>query len=401
MRRTDDDVDELPLLRAIAHSQLSHRVFGVEREYQVHREGAPVDARALWPTLQGLGTRLDPGDARARRGAWGGILTADGWEAEVATPPLSLTSSSTHEVLGYAAAGERHLRRCLPADHLLRGYSTHISVEVDDRLVTDVARLIADRMAVALMLALDRPTSPGLLVRPRYQRLEIGGEFAAGTQLRAAVSLAVAVTLLAERAVRDRSVRHRLPPRLSARAIPARERFGWYVDRHAYGPDLYAEGRRAVLHRRRSSIVAGDLLEATWSEARPYGQTVLTTEEIELVDRFVDGSNPMPLDDPIDDDGAAHPVRSDRSYAPRSLDGICVTISAATWWRAILEVRSTERVRWLTVPGRALDAILDRLDCGELWAEFELLVSGSNSRCGTAARPPKFLHRPVCKAVEP
>lgn len=393
-------MNQLPLLSAIARSQLNHRVFGVEREYQIHGEGAPVDARVLWPTLQGLGTGLDPGDARARRGSWGGVVTADGWEAEVATPPLSLTSSSTQEVLNYAAAGERHLRRCLPADHLLRGYSTHINVEVDDRLVTDVARLIADRMAVALMLALDRPTSPGLLVRPRYQRLEIGGEFAAGRQLRAAVCLAVAVTLLAERAVHDRSVRQRLPPRMSARATPARERFGWYVDRNAYGSDLYAEGRNAVLHRGRSSISAGNLVDDIWVEARPYGQTVLAAEEIRLVDQFIDGTNPMPLDEPVDDDGATDPVRSDRSYAPRTFNGIRVTISAATWWRAILEVRSAGRVRWLTVPGRALDAILDGLDCGELRAEFELLVSGSNS-CGTAAHPPNFLHRQECKAMEP
>ena len=44
--------------------------------------------------------------------------------------------------------------------------------------------------APSLMLLMDAPSSPGLLVRPRRGRLEFGGEFVTGNQLAAAVLLA-------------------------------------------------------------------------------------------------------------------------------------------------------------------------------------------------------------------
>lgn len=367
----------LPLLSSVSERQCHGRIIGAEREYEIHRNGARIDARQLWSTLEGLGAALDPGDRNARRGPSGGVLTTDGWEAEVVTPPVSLAPGFTHRVLEHASAGARHLQESLPRENELHGYSTHISVEVDDRHAAAIAKLIARRLSLPLMLALDRRGSPGLLVRPRHNRLEIGGEFVAGRQLRAAVSLAVAVVLLAERAVDDRSVRRRLRDLPTARVVPATERFGWFVDRRAFGPDLYAEGRKAILHRRARAILAGDALSALWDVARPHGAMVLAADELDLVDCVVAGTEPIPLDAPIDDDGPVDPVRTDRWYGRRDLDQVCVSVAAATWLQALLEVRSDERVRWLIVPGRALDAVLDGLDRGELAAEIASLVCRS------------------------
>ena len=55
-----------------------------------------------------------------------------------------------------------------------------------------------------------------------------------------------------------------LPPVLDIEPEPARERYGWYVDREAFGPDLYVVGRRTPLslggrHHHRAAPVGAEL----------------------------------------------------------------------------------------------------------------------------------------------
>ena len=374
---------QLPTLEAVVASTAG-RVIGLEREYGVVAAGHRVDARGLWPTLRDLGAALDPGDGRARRGPWGGVVTADGWEAEVAIPPVLAAAGCTRQALALAATGEAHLRATLPVDHALAGFSTHISVEVDDRRAPAVAATIARRFSAVLMLVLDRRASPGLLVRPRHGRLEIGGEFAAGDQLRAAIALALSVVLLAERLVVDRSARRRAGRAPDVRVEPARERYGWYVDRTAFGGDLYVASRAAMIRRGRSAIPAGELLAETWAAARPLGESVLAPEELTLVDDVVDGRVPLPLERPIDDDGPVHHVTPDRHYGVRRRPGaLSVDVTAATWLLAALSIRRAESRRWLSIPGRALDAVLDAIDAGTLDAELAAVMdSHSRGRSG-------------------
>lgn len=365
-----------PTLDDLAATWSRRRVIGVEREYTVLRDGEPVDARTLLPTLD-LGVALDPGDPRARRGRWGGVVTADGRHGEVATPPVPLGPGCTRDILALAAAGADHLRDRLPRGHALVGYSTHVSVEVDDRRVVRVADLVARRLAVPLMLALDRRGSPGLLVRPRPGRLEIGGEFAAGAQLRAAVALTIGITLLAERRCRILGGLSPLPRTPRVRPERAVERFGWYVDRRAHGPDLYADARATRL----GATTAADVLDRAWRAARPLALTVLDAAEVALADGVVAGAHPLPLERPVDDDGWTAPVRTDRHYGPRRCGRLEIHVTAATWWKALLEVRDEGRRRWLTIPGRALDDLLDALDRGAfdddaLARELGLLAGG-------------------------
>ena len=229
-------------IRAVVEEACRGRVIGVEREYEVRDRASDraVDARRIWGSLPDPGRWLDPGDPLARRGGWGGVITADGPHAELATPPLRLGPGCTAQLLGLVAAGERHLAAQLPG-HRLIGYSTHINVEVTDRRVAHVARLVARRLALPIMLSLDRSDSPGLLIRPRPGRLEIGGEFAAGDQLRAALVMTIGMVMLAERSIR---FRWRLPTAAEINPERAVERYGWYVDRRAYGPDLYGSAGR-------------------------------------------------------------------------------------------------------------------------------------------------------------
>jgi hypothetical protein len=353
-------------LAAIAARSLSTRVIGVEREYRIDDPAGAVDARTLWPTLSGLGAALDPGDPNARRGSWGGVVTVDGAEAEVVTPPVPLQPGCTHVAGDLAATGTRFLQRMLPPGLALRGYSTHVNVEVDDRIVVGVARLVAGRLALPLMLALDRSDSPGLLVRPRRGRLEIGGEFACGTQLRAAVGLAVGITLLAESALGARRLTRLLPSLPRPEVVPARERYGFYIDRCAFGPDLYLAGRDTVLRTRRGMITGGDALRAAWRAARPRAETVLDCDELEGVDAVVDRSRPIPLEDPehLDLTGPDPQHAPPRSYAPRRRGPVLVTVESATWWRALLRVDNPRGTCWVTVPGRALDTTLEAIDQG-------------------------------------
>jgi hypothetical protein len=365
------------LVSRLAALSVAHgRVIGIEREYELLKDGGPVDARLLWPTLRDVGVALDPGDSRSRRGPWGGVLTADGREAEVATPPVALRPGATHRALALAAAGESHLRQVLPSSVVQRGYSTHINVEVDDRRAVKIARLIARRLAVPMMLMLDRRYSPGLLIRPRYRRLEIGGEFAAGSQLRAATAFAVSVVLLAEHAVSDRGLRKQLDRYPTGRIESARERFGYYVDRTAFGGDLYAAGRDADFTHGSTRFTAGDWLTDLWERARPFGESALGADELHLVDHVVSGRRPLPLENPTDTDGFVRYIPCDRNYDRRiRAGGIVVTVTAATWLRAALEVHSEDSTRWVSVPGRDLDAVLDALDAGSLDDELVGLVS--------------------------
>ncbi len=369
-------------IASAARSRDSVRLIGVEREYWVQRGGQYLDARTVWAGLPGAGAALDPGDPHSRRGPTGAVITTDGPHAEIATAPIDLRPGCTLEVLAHAAAAERHLRTQLDRLKLI-GYSTHINVEVDDRIVVPVARTIARRLALPIMLGLDRSTSPGVLIRPRPGRLEVGGEFAAGDQLRTAVVITVGIVLLAENCLGLDRWRPPAGPRLALTS--ATERYGLYVDRMAFGPDLYLAGRKAWL----AGQSANELMDRQWGAARRWAATVLGPDELALADDLVAGRRPLPLENPCDDDGPTAAVRTDRSYLPRRRGGLTISVANATWWRAVVEVRNGSGSRWLTVPGRALDHVLDAIDDGSLDDDLRRIADTSAAqapvrRWGTA-----------------
>lgn len=278
--------------RTVRHEQRrrSPRV-GIEHEFEVRQSGSVVDFRRLLPHLLNGHIRADPADALAVRMPFG-VITADGLEAEIATEPIDVTPGFVSRAVMAAAEGERSLREACPRDHELTGFSTHISVSWhprrDDRMSCTWARIFAPVM----MLLLDRPTSPGLIVRPRPGRLELCGEYASGEQLGAAVAFAVASVRTVEhapaRSLRARSVKMTL--------VPALDRYGWYIDRAAFcGSDLYTLGRSLRLERPSGTVSAGqhfdEILEMVDAQLRLIG----SSDDVASLRRALSGSVELPL----------------------------------------------------------------------------------------------------------
>ncbi len=266
---------------------------GVEHEYTVLADGQTVDFRGLIHTLDIPGRLLDPADSNAYRCGWGGVITADGREAEIATPPMPLEPGFASAVVHSAVRGRACLNGVLPAGSRLRGYSTHINVSVPDGRVVAAARALTTRFAVALMLLMDEPTSPGLLVRPRRGRLELGGEFIDGDGLRAAVVMATGAAL----ACTSRPPRRPLPRALVTTVVPTVERFGLYVDRRAFGPDLYEFGRATVVVTTAGiRRTAQQQLEQCWDVARRAARKYVDAADLAVVDDLVAGRRPLPCE---------------------------------------------------------------------------------------------------------
>lgn len=258
---------------------------GVEHEYQVWAGREVRDFRRLLPEVTSDLRRLDSGDPRACRLPSGVALTADGREAELATPPLP----AGHDV---AARLDRLLarERANLADALaevgvdrLTGFSTHVNVSVPDDLVVDVAQRFARHCGAVAFLVCEPRVSQGLLVRPRRGRLEVGGEYAEGGHL---VS---AVTFVASAAAALLGGPAGPPDPLPIVVERSREKFGWF---------LPPSGPVAGLLRGGRSIDAVRLLERTWDWARPA-----------CVDL---GLDPSPLDDLV----AGGPWRTESEEAP-------------------------------------------------------------------------------------
>ena len=336
--------------------------------------GAVLDFRTLADTLD-LGRRLDPGDPHAHRGPWGGAVTADGREAEVVSPPVPVGPGAAEMVHAYAAAGRAHLAERLPDGTTLTGYSTHISTAVPDAVVRRVAALVVRHLSPALMLLFDRRTSPGLLVRPRPGRLEVCGEFAQGRALRLAVAVVLAAGQVCEEAAGDR--RHGLPPKLRMRTERAKGRFGTYVDRTAFGPDLYADGRAAVLRRRGGTVTAGEHLAEVVALLDDRLRALLSDDDLAALHAVVAGTEPLPCEqEALAPDDVPRVAVEAPDLGPRRAGDVDVEFVHATWWTYVVKLEGA-RVRWLTVPRTWLGSFLDRLDDGSLDDVLNRIVRAS------------------------
>ena len=344
-------------------------VLGVEHEYRVYDGDQQVDFERLLPSLRVDGLRIDPTDPNAYRTAWGGIVTADGREAEIATPPVLLRPGCTSELEWRTAAAHESLLALLPHELRLDGYSTHLNVEVDDDEVVAAGRLFVRHFAPSMMLLLDRPSSPGLLVRPRCGRLELGGEYINGAHLRAAATFAAAASLTCVSAMRSSATRPHLPTRVRTRVRPSNIRAGWYVDRRAFGPDLYVHGRRTPLqagHRR--LWLAQDHLVDAWTSARPAIEPVLDTAELSLVDEVVDGRRALPLEcdlSVVDAPGSFEDDAFARAVHTRTRPGFVVEPAAIAWHAVAFRLRG-RRDGIACIPRADLDEFLHALDAGDV-----------------------------------
>lgn len=354
-------------------------MLGLEHEFVLRTPGgAVIDARDVLARRERDRRRLDPGDRNAIRCAWGGAITCDGAEAEIAIAPVEIAAGFTRiaDAAGLTATDE--LRALLPAATTIDGFSTHINVEVPSRMAVRVGWLFARRFAPAAMLAMDRATSPGLLVRPRPGRLEICGESMQGPQLRAATALvAGAVRACVAGASTDDGIAARLPPIVPFRPWRATERFGWYIPRRAFGFDLYAGGRAAVL----GELTAQRFLETAWSLARDF------VPDHDEADALVSGAMPLPLEEllPADAVPAHAPSPYGRALVPITRGRFQMTAYLQTWDLTVLEVRAPQRSFYLSIPARDLDAVLHGIDAGRWDAALAVFA-------GRRVRPRRLEH---------
>jgi len=359
-------------------------VFGVEHEYRVLDGAAQLDFARFVHELGFDGLRLDPTDPNAYRMPSGGLITADGREAEIATAPVPLRPGCTEEIEWRTGVARHTLQSALPARVRLDGYSTHLNVEIDDGDVVAAGHLFTRHFAPAMMLLLDRRASPGLLVRPRCGRLELGGEYCEGDQLRTAAVFAAAGALTCASAVRDRDARQHLPPRVRARVRPANIRAGWYVDRRAFGADLYEHGRATPLRvDGRPRWRAQDHLTDAWMVARPAAEGLFAPSELALVDDAITGVRPLPLEHEPDRSGRAGSYAEPafgRAVHRRVRPRFSVEPLSIAWEAVAFRVRGS-REAVACVPRALLDSFFDELDAGRLDARIEaFLASPSQGR---------------------
>ena len=300
------------------------------------------------------GGGLNPGDPNAHHLPSGVMLTADGPEAEAAIPPIPLEEKFTWHVTSWAEYAEDVLVDALPAGSAIEGFSTHLNVSVGADVVP-VADLFARHFALGMMLLLDQADSPGLLVRPRPGRLELGGDFVEGEQLRAALTYAVAAARCCVAALRAKST-DALPPAIAGPLERAKGRPGWFVPRRAVDRDSFARA---------------------WHIARDELTNVADAAEVETVDEIVDGHRPIPREEVGGPDRRDTPRRSPfANLQPREHGELQVRVRAMSWAAVAFHVRSAGRDVHVVIPRRWLPSFLERLDAGTLDEAFSPATRG-------------------------
>ena len=347
-------------------------LIGLEHEFRVLRGAEPVDFRELIHTLPIDGLRLDPGDRNAYRCRSGLSITADGAEAEFATPPIAVRPGFAHELSRWAERGRAEIERSLPPGVVLEGFSTHLSITMDDAVNDRVCDLFAETFSAGLALLVEGPQSQGIYVRPRPGRIELCGEFVRGERLEAAATFAVGAVLACWRAVTAEA--RVLPPRLRVNTLPGIERYGIRVRREAYGTDLYSHGRQALLELTDGAqMPAQRHFEAEWicggGRARQARQPPRSAA---LVAGFVSGRRALAIEGGASGADVARRARARRHanafgavVRPLQRPGFTVGPRSLTWEMAVLRIEGA-RTAYAAIPRRALAAFEDRLAKGKL-----------------------------------
>ncbi len=347
---------------------------GVEHEYGVSNAGASVDFRGLLPRLGLTGARIDPGDAQAVRTPDGVVITCDGAEAEVASPPVAVEPGFGVVVGRWAHAGEQVLLGALerhgPA-YAVTGLSTHISVGLSSADALRIGPAFARRFGVPLLLLTENIDADGLLVRPRHGRLELGVDYVRGDHRRAALVLAVGGALACVRAGTGGRA-PLLPPAVAVPLEPAVERFGWYLDRRASGEDLYASGRSTPLRTTEGrAIDAGRHLELAWAAAVAALGPAAADADLAPLTRLVSDGACLPAGRAPDRAVTPGPLQLPdspavaRALRPRARPHFSVRAVVASWWCTVFELLAGRRA-YAVVPAEDLDRFLADLESGRL-----------------------------------
>jgi hypothetical protein len=181
-------------------------------------------------------------------------------------------------------------------------------------------------------------------------------------------------------AVRRPSARAALPPRLDVRLARAVHRYGWYVDRAAFGFDLHAASRRALLRRTsRGTICAQSHLELAWAAARQALAEDAAVDDLQAAEAMVSGSRPLPAEQGQSSWAPGSERRGDVWFprtgtlvltAPRLCSrvrpGFTIRPVAATWDFTVFEACGSTRNAYACIPRDSLPGFVSALEEGAL-----------------------------------
>ncbi|MEP7216157.1 MAG: hypothetical protein ABI782_07875, partial [Anaerolineaceae bacterium] len=359
-------------------------LIGIEHEFVVRDRGEVVDFRELIHDLALPGRRLDPGDCHAYRLPSGLALTADEGEAEIATPPIPVQQGFSSDVVAWAQQGRAQLEEVLPRGHNLEGYSTHLSVAAPGLDGDDLASLYARTFAPALALLLERPDSQGVYVRPRPGRLELCGEFVEGSRLGAVASFAAGSSRATSLALAGLGT---LPPALAVQTLPAVERYGLRVTRHACGVDLYAGGRAAPLPLAGGGEIATQAyLEAAWRSARAALDGRASADDLAVVDRMVGGALPLGIEvrqpEARSSVSAGASPSSPLGHVTRRWQrpGLVIEAVVATWDFTVFRIQAARSNALVCIPRESLVSFVTSLDAGRLDRTLVAVLDSASTR---------------------
>src|SRR5262249_36338559 len=125
---------------------------GLEHEYSLFEDDRRVGFAEILRARRPGPAHLNPDDPNAFWLGGGFEVTADGREAERATPPLVLGPAFTERLARRADAGAALLDALLPRGIRRVGYSTHLNISTPAVVADEVASLFVGRFAPGLML---------------------------------------------------------------------------------------------------------------------------------------------------------------------------------------------------------------------------------------------------------
>jgi hypothetical protein len=344
----------------------SARILGVEQEYDLFAGRSPLDFRALF--ARSLARRHSVPfrncDSAAILDA-GYMLACDGQEAEFATAPIDYHGEGCLTLAREVIRCRQDMLKLLHGIGIpdVRGYSTHLNISVPPGREWHLAIALSKTVAPALILLMEARQSPGLLIRPRRGRLEIGSEYIDHEDQLAAAS--VFLTGAVQACLFDEPLWGQFP-RLSLKHWEeANIRPGVYLPHDAFGESIYEYGRAAKLELENGGTIrAGDLLEICSRLVLRALADKISLRAAKGLRRVVAHTGSLQIERPIDPGFIAQPVRFySPTHAARTLQTLTLaqtrlglTPRFVDWEGAAFswETKSTSLVvgvPWAQLPG--------------------------------------------------
>ena len=237
------------------------------------------------------------------------MLACDGQEAEFATVPIDYQGDGCLRLASEVTRCRVHMLKLLHSIGVpeVRGYSTHLNISAPPGREWELATVISATIAPALILLMEARQSPGLLIRPRRGRLEIGSEYIDDTdQLAAAI---VFLTGTVQAYLFDGLLWAQFPRLSLKRWEEANIRPGIFLPHDAYSESIYAYGRAANLELENGGhISAGELLEGCSRLALAALAGKISPRSAHALRRLVDQTGSLQIERPLDPAVIARPV---------------------------------------------------------------------------------------------